>query len=74
MSNSFSSLGTFSSGGQEFQIARRSAREAAGLPVSHLPYSLRILLENLLRREDGLSVPAADPLNLTAPIPPTALK
>src|SRR5256885_5321667 len=30
--------------------------ERRGLAVSRLPYSLRILLENLLRREDGQAV------------------
>ena len=60
MSDSFSSLGTFRVGDREFRIARLSALETAGLSVSRLPYSLRILLENLLRREDSLAVPAAD--------------
>ena len=32
----------------------------------HLPYSLRILLENLLRREDGKSVKADDIRALTS--------
>ncbi len=37
------------------------ALEAAGYPgVGRLPYSLKILLENLLRREDGRAVTAAD--------------
>ncbi|MCY4028559.1 MAG: aconitate hydratase AcnA [Acidobacteria bacterium] len=37
------------------------ALEASGYPgVGRLPYSLKILLENLLRREDGRSVTAAD--------------
>src|SRR6185295_8188568 len=37
------------------------ALEAKGFPqVARLPYSLKILLENLLRREDGSSVKAQD--------------
>jgi aconitate hydratase len=36
------------------------ALEDAGYSIARLPYSLRILLENLLRLEDGLAVPAAD--------------
>ena len=37
------------------------ALEASGYPgVGRLPYSLKILLENMLRREDGRSVTAAD--------------
>src|SRR5581483_4852701 len=31
-----------------------------GIPTTHLPYSLRILLENLLRTEDGKAVTADD--------------
>ena len=34
--------------------------------IKHLPYSLRILLENLLRREDGKSVKANDVRALTS--------
>ena len=34
--------------------------ETAGLPVSRMPFSLRVLLENLLRHEDGTSVTAED--------------
>jgi aconitate hydratase len=60
MKDSFSSRGTFSVGGREFGIARLSALESAGFNISRLPFSLRILLENLLRREDDLAVPAAD--------------
>jgi aconitate hydratase len=36
------------------------ALEDQGFAVSRLPYATRILLENLLRREDGEAVPAAD--------------
>jgi len=35
------------------------ALEKRGLAVARLPYSLRILLENLLRREDGRTVAPA---------------
>jgi aconitate hydratase len=34
--------------------------ENSGLDISRLPFSLKILLENLLRREDGISVERAD--------------
>ena len=56
--NSFGSLAQLKAGGRTFQIFRLDALERRGLPVSRLPYSLRILLENLLRREDGRSVRA----------------
>jgi aconitate hydratase len=46
--------------GRQFEIFRLDALERRGLPVARLPYSLKILLENLLRREDGRSVTAAD--------------
>ena len=45
---------------QTFSIYRLDALEKAGLPVSHLPFSLKILLENLLRHEDGVTVTADD--------------
>ncbi len=60
MSDSFGSLATLAVGGRQYRIARLDALERAGLAVSRLPYALRILLENLLRREDGEVVKAAD--------------
>src|SRR2546423_11177854 len=36
-----------------YEIFRLDALERRGLSVANLPYSLKILLENLLRREDG---------------------
>jgi aconitate hydratase len=60
MGDSFSSRGTFRVGEREFALARLSALEDAGFAIARLPYSLRILLENLLRREDGLAVSAED--------------
>src|SRR5882724_3298624 len=45
-----------------YQIFRLDALEktAAGVKLSRLPYSIKILLENLLRFEDGRTVKAAD--------------
>jgi aconitate hydratase len=43
-------------GNQTFEIFRLYALQAAGFPLERLPFSLKILLENLLRREDGTSV------------------
>src|SRR5881396_404963 len=54
--DSFGSRSTFKVGRRTFEIFRLAALEQRGLPVSGLPYSLRILLENLLRREDGRTV------------------
>jgi len=60
MNDSFGSRGTLRVGGREVRIARLAALEARGFNVSRLPYALRILLENLLRREDGAGVTADD--------------
>jgi aconitate hydratase len=60
MANSFGSRGTLEVGKRKFEIHRLAALEKAGLSAARLPFSLRILLENLLRNEDGLSVKEAD--------------
>jgi aconitate hydratase A / 2-methylisocitrate dehydratase len=54
--NSFGSRALLKVGDRSYQIHRLDALEKAGYPVGRLPYSLRILLENLLRFEDGLAV------------------
>jgi aconitate hydratase len=54
--NSFGSRATL----KGYEIHRLDALEKRGLPVARLPYSLRILLENLLRLEDGRVVRAED--------------
>src|SRR5699024_9249059 len=43
-----------------YEIYRLGALADAGLDVNRLPYSLKILLENLLRTEDGVDVKADD--------------
>ena len=60
MANSFGSRGTLEVGQRKFEIHRLSALEKAGLNPGRLPFSLRILLENLLRHEDGKTVKEAD--------------
>jgi len=60
MANSFGSRGTLEVGKRKFEIHRLSALEKLGLAPGRLPFSLRILLENLLRHEDGKSVKEAD--------------
>ena len=60
MTDSFQSHGTLESQGQTCKIARLGALEAAGHDLARLPYSLRVLLENLLRHEDGVSVTKED--------------
>ena len=66
MSDSFSSHGTLTAGGRSYRIARLGALGAHGVELERLPYSLKILLENLLRREDGEAVTAEDILALAA--------
>jgi len=59
--NSFSTRDTLSVGAQAFEIHRLEKLDKQGLgSLSHLPFSLRILLENLLRFEDGRFVRADD--------------
>jgi aconitate hydratase len=42
------------------EIYRIDALDKQGISTKHLPFSLRILLENLLRTEDGRSVTKND--------------
>ncbi len=58
--NSFGSKSTLKSGDRTYEIYRLSALEKKGVTLNRLPFSLRILLENLLRHEDGKSVTAND--------------
>jgi aconitate hydratase len=58
--NSFDAKATFTSGGASYEIFRLDALTKKGHDVGRLPYSLRILLENLLRNEDSRSVFAQD--------------
>ena len=64
--NSFGSRSVLRVGQHDFEIYRLAALEKHGCAISHLPYSLRILLENLLRREDGKTVKADDIRALTS--------
>ncbi len=58
--DTFSSHGTLKVGSKDYKIARLKALEKKGFAVSKLPYSIRVLLENLLRREDGVNITAQD--------------
>jgi aconitate hydratase len=58
--NSFASRATLTSGNRTYSIYRLPALAARGFNLSRLPFSLKILLENLLRREDGVNVTAGD--------------
>jgi aconitate hydratase len=54
--NTFGTQSTLKVGGKEFDVFRLSKLDEQGIPTRHLPYCLRILLENLLRTEDGRNV------------------
>ena len=54
--DSFGSRSTLRVGGKDYDIYRIDALDKQGISTKHLPYSLRILLENLLRTEDGRNV------------------
>jgi aconitate hydratase len=55
-SNSFGARATFKVGNKEYELYRLDALDRQGISTRHLPFSLRILLENLLRTEDGRNV------------------
>src|SRR5438445_10348854 len=55
-SNSFGACATFKVGNKEYELYRLDALDKQGISTKHLPFSLRILLENLLRTEDGRNV------------------
>ena len=60
MGNSFGSKGTLQVGQRAYTMFRLNAVEQAIPQAARLPFSLKILLENLLRTEDGISVRAED--------------
>ena len=57
MSNSFSTRSSLQVGDSSYEIHRLTS---LGNKVERLPYSLKVLLENLLRFEDGKTVTRAD--------------
>src|SRR6202451_2567394 len=54
--NSFNSRSVLKVGEKEYEIYRLDSLDKQGISTQHLPFSLRILLENLLRTEDGRNV------------------
>jgi aconitate hydratase len=58
--NSFGAKSTTTVGGKTYTLYRLSAIEEAFPQARKLPYSLKVLLENLLRNENGLSVRKPD--------------
>src|ERR1700692_472250 len=64
--NSFNSPSSLKVGSKEYEIYRLDALDQQGISTKHLPYSLRILLENLLRTEDGRNVRKEDIRSMAA--------
>jgi aconitate hydratase len=60
MANSFGTRSTLSVGGKAYTIHKLSVIEQEFPQAKRLPFSLKVLLENLLRNENGLSVRKAD--------------
>src|SRR5499433_1713721 len=54
--NSFGARSSLRVSNKDYEIYRLDALDQQGISTKHLPYSLRILLENLLRTEDGRNV------------------
>ena len=60
-SNSFGAASVLRAGGAEYRYFRLSTLEEKGVAnISRLPFSTKIMLENLLRHEDGKKVSADD--------------
>jgi aconitate hydratase len=57
--NSFDARATLAVSGREYEIFRLDALQSR-FDVARLPFALKVLLENLLRNEDGVAVTAKD--------------
>jgi aconitate hydratase len=69
--DSFGSEATLEVAGSTYRIFRLAAVEGLQDQIARLPYSLKILLENLLRTEDGVNI-TADHIRALASWDPTA--
>ncbi|MEN8706511.1 MAG: aconitate hydratase [Nocardioides marinisabuli] len=58
--DSFGAKSTLDVDGTSYEIFRLDAVKGEGLDVDSLPFSLKVLLENLLRTEDGSDITADD--------------
>jgi len=58
--DSFGAKSTLDVDGKSYEIFRLDAVAGEGLDVASLPFSLKVLLENLLRTEDGADITADD--------------
>ena len=63
--DSFGTTKTMEQSGKKYHYASlRAFAEKSGISISKLPFSIKILLENLLRREDGIAIKKEDILAL----------
>ncbi|MET3960233.1 aconitate hydratase [Marmoricola sp. OAE513] len=58
--DSFGAKSTLDVNGKAYEIFRLDAVTGDGVDVASLPFSLKVLLENLLRTEDGANITADD--------------
>ncbi len=58
--DSFAAKTTLQVGNRTLDYYSLKASALAGFDIEHLPYSIKVLLENLLRHEDGVKVHAGD--------------
>src|SRR5688500_13623194 len=72
MKNSFGARSRLRVGNADFEIYRIDALDHAGINTHRLPFSMRVLLENLLRNEDARSVDRDD-IQFLAKWDPTAM-
>ncbi len=56
--NSFGARATLAVNGSDYTIHKLEALETRGFALARLPYSIRVMIENVLRREDGRIVSA----------------
>jgi aconitate hydratase len=64
-SNSFGARTTLTVGSTSYTIFKLDTLEKRGFAISRLPFSIRVMLENVLRREDG-RVATADQIEAVA--------
>ena len=71
MTNSFGARSTLQVGDTSYEIYRIDALQSQ-FDVARLPYSLKVLLENVLRTEDGRDITAADAEAIASWVAPAA--
>ncbi len=54
--NSFGARSTLAVDGKDYTFFKLEALEKRGFTLARMPYSIKVMIENLLRREDGLVV------------------